>query len=318
MEYKRLENVKLPVSRMVFKTAVLAMKDRDSVFELLDAVYAAGINTFVSARSYGMAEKSLGDWIAARGNRSEVVLLSMGAHSYPGSDEARMTPDAIRKDLEESLRMLQTDFIDIYLLHGDDNRRPVGPLVETLNELREEGKIGVFGGSNWSVKRLDEANEYAYAHDLFGFEVSSPAYSLLEQANDSRGGGCVSISGDSHARERKWYMDKGIEVFSYAGLAHGFLSGKFKVGDCKEAAKILNGHAVRSYFCPENLERLRRAEQLADKKRATVPQIALAWLLHQPLQPMIVFSAATAERVADGVKAIDLSLSQAEIRYLNG
>lgn len=317
MEYKNITDVKIPVSRMVFGTATSAMMRGEQTFELLDAVFAAGINTFDSARIYGMAEKSLGDWVTARGNRDKVVILTKGAHPLPDTTEVRVTPEAVRTDVEESLHMLQTDFIDIYMLHRDDPKKPVGPLVEVLNELHEEGKIGVFGGSNWTYERMDAANEYAYSHDMLGFEVSSPGYSLAEQVEDPWGGGCVSISGEKHKRERAWYQSKGIEIFAYASLAHGFLSGKFPSGNCKEAAKYLDQFAIRGYCCPENLERLRRAEELAVRKRATVPQIALAWVLRQPLAPMTICSASTPERMLENLKALEIALSPEELRYLS-
>ena len=317
MEYKNITDVNKPVSRIVFGTATPAMMRGENVFKLLDEIFAAGVNTFDTARSYGMAEKSLGSWIAARGNRDAVVLLAKGAHPAAGSQEVRVTSEAIREDVEKSLEMLKTSYLDIYMLHRDNPKVPVGPLVETLNELREEGKIGVFGGSNWSYERIDEANEYAYAHDMFGFDVSSPAYSLAEQKEDPWGGGCVDISGEKHSAERDWYQDKGVEVFAYASLAHGFLSGKFRSDEEKRAVKLLDEYAVKGYCCPRNFKKLAKAEQLAAKKHATVPQIALAWLLQQPLNPMAICSASAARKMLANLKALDLDLDAEELRWLS-
>lgn len=316
MEYKNITDVKKPVSRIVFGTAAPAMVRGENVFKMLDEVFAAGINTFDTARSYGLAEKSLGAWIAARDNRDELVLLAKGAHPLAGSQEARVTPEAIREDVEKSLEMLGTSYLDIYMLHKDCPKTPVGPLVETLNELREEGKIGVFGGSDWSYERIDEANEFAYAHDMFGFDVSSSAYSLAEQKEDPWGG-CVDISGPKHSVERSWYQDKGVEVFAYASLGHGFLSGKFRANEEKCAARLLDAYAVKGYFSPVNFERLARAESLAGRKHATVPQIALAWLLQQPLNPMAICSASAAKKMLSNVKALDLDLSAEELEWLS-
>lgn len=317
MKYKEIEGVKMPASRMVFGTAIPAMMAGEQVFSLLDAVFDAGINVFDSARIYGFSEKILGEWIAARENRKQIILLTKGAHPLPDSTEVRVTPEAIRMDIHASLQMLQTDYIDIYMLHRDDPKKPVGPLVETLNEFHEKGKIGIFGGSNWSVNRVDMANEYAYAHDMIGFSVSSPAYSLAEQFEDPWGGGCLTISGKAHKKDRAWYKEEGIEVFAYATLAHGFLSGKFSADNGKEAGKFLDKYAIRGYCCPENIERLRRAEKIAKSKNATVPQVALAWVLSQSLEPMAIFSASTIERVQENIKAIDLDLTWGDIQYLN-
>lgn len=316
MEYKQISDVKIPVSRVVFGTAIPAMIHGENVFKLLDAVFAAGVNTFDTARVYGMAEKSLGDWIAAKGKRDKVVILTKGAHPYTDSMEHRVTPDAIREDVEKSLQMLKTDYIDIYLLHRDNPKVAVGPLVETLNELHEEGKIGVFGGSNWSYQRIDAANEYAYAHDMFGFSVSSPSLSLAVPKEDLWGGGCIDISGAVHSSERRWYQEKGIEVFAYASLAHGFLSGKFRSDEKEKAQKVLDSFGVAGYVSPGNFERLERAEILAEKKQVTVAQIALAWVLCQPLAPMAVCSASSSKRMLSNVKAMDVKLTEEEILWL--
>lgn len=315
MEYAQIENVKNPVSRIVFGTAVPAMIRGENVFQLLDAVFAAGINTFDTARSYGLSEKALGNWMEARRNRDKVVILTKGAHPLCGLQEARVTPEAIREDVEESLRMLQTDFVDIYMLHRDDPKVEVGSLVETLNELREEGKIGIFGGSNWRYDRIDKANEYAYAHDMFGFEVTSPAFALAEQVSDPWGG-CVDLSGERCSKDRTWYQKEGIVVFAYACLAHGFLSGKFHSDEECKAKELLDEFAVKGYCAPSNFERLKRAEIMAKEKHATVPQIALAWVLGQPLAPMALCSASTPKRVLSDSRAIDLKLTAEEIHWL--
>lgn len=317
MEYRTIADVKRPVSRIVFGTAIPAMMRGENVNKLLDAVFAAGVNTFDLARAYGLAERSFGEWMAAKNNRNKVIILTKGAHPLADSSLPRVTPEAIKEDIKTSLKMLKTDFIDIYMLHRDDPKVPVGPLVETLNELREAGKIGVFGGSNWNYSRIDAANEYAYAHDMFGFDVSSPGYSLAERIEDPWGGGCIDLSGEKQKGERAWYQGKGIEVFAYSGLAHGFFSGKFTSESPERAKKVLDEFAVKGYCCPENFKRLKRTEELARKKNATVPQIALAWLLGQPIQPMAVCSASIEKRMVSNIKSMKVKLTEEEIRWLS-
>lgn len=317
MEYINIDYVDKPLSRIVFGTATPAMMDGQDAGELLDAVYQAGVNTFDCARIYGLAEKSLGDWMSSRDLREKVVVLTKGGHPKPGSDEARVTPEAIEEDLKVSLSLLQTDYADVYLLHRDDKKKPVGPLVEKLNELADRGTIKAFGGSNWTMERLDDANEYAYSHDLEGFTASSPSFGLAEQVEDPWGGGCVCISGKKNSRVRDWYQDKGIAVFAYASLAHGFLSGKFKSYDSINASNVLDEYAIRGYCCPENLERLRRAEKLAGDKGRSVSQIAIAWVLCQPLKPFALCSASEPKRMMENLKALDIKLTDSELKYLN-
>ena len=172
--------------------------------EILDAAFEAGITTFDTARLYGKAESVLGDWVRRRNLRGKVNILTKGCH--PANDEPRVSPQVIREELEISLEQLQTDYVDIYLLHRDDPNVEVGPIVECLNQLKEEGKIKVFGGSNWTLQRLSQANEYASSHGLQPFSISSPSFSLVEMVRDPWGGS-VWLSGPSRAADREWYVN---------------------------------------------------------------------------------------------------------------
>ena len=110
------------------------------------------------------SERAIGEWLQARGNRDRIVLLDKGAHPY--WTQPRVDPENISKDIAESLERLQTDYIDLYLLHRDDPGVPVRPIVECLNEHRAAGRIRAFGGSNWTTTRLEQANSYADEHGL--------------------------------------------------------------------------------------------------------------------------------------------------------
>lgn len=317
MIYKNVDGIARPLSRIVFGTATPAMMDGQDASELLDAVVAGGVNCFDTARVYGKAEKSLGDWMQKRGNREELILVDKGAHPLPDSTVPRVNPAAIEADIARSLNLLQTDYVDIYLLHRDDPAQPVGPIVEVLNELRERGKLKLFGASNWTVPRIEAANEYAYEHDLEPFSVSSPNYGLAEQVLDPWGGGCVSISGPNEAENRKWYADSGVTVFAYATLAHGLFSGKVRSDQLSQVANYLDKFAIRGYCCRQNYERLRRTEQIAQKHGCSVAQAALAWVLAQPLEVFAEVSASTPARLASNLGALDVHLTEAELRYMD-
>ena len=176
MNFGRIRGVNKPVSRILLGTAVSPMLLGQDADEMLDAAFESGINAFDTARNYGGAERSLGRWLKARGVRKDAVILSKCGH--PDGNGSRVNERAIRDDLSRSLEALQTDFIDIYLLHRDDKRVPVGEIVELLNALHNEGKIGAFGGSNWTHGRIAAANDYAREHGLTPFAVSSPNFSL--------------------------------------------------------------------------------------------------------------------------------------------
>ena len=317
MIYKNIDGIAPPVSRIVFGTATPAMMAGQDATELLDAAVAGGVNCFDTARIYDMAEKSLGDWMQKRGNREKLVLVDKGAHPLPDTVMPRVTPAAIEADIAHSLALLQTDYVDIYLLHRDDPSQPVGPIIETLNDLRERGRLKLLGVSNWTTGRIEAANEYAYEHDLEPFTVSSPNYGLAEQVLDPWGGGCVSISGPHETESRRWYQDCGMTVFAYATLAHGLFSGKVRSDQLSHVADYLDKFAIRGYCCRQNYERLRRTEQIAEKHGCSVAQAALAWVLAQPLEVFAEVSASTPERLAANLGALELHLNEAELKYMD-
>ena len=125
------------------------------------------------------------------------------------------------------LARLKTERIELYLLHRDDRRVPVGPIVNVLNEHLQAGKIGAFGGSNWSVERIQEANSYAAVNGLVPFVASSPNFSLAEQMRPPWPN-CVSISGENGRADRDWYASQGMPLITWSSLAGGFFSGRFQ------------------------------------------------------------------------------------------
>jgi len=317
MEYQNIKGIDKSVSRIVYGCTTEAMMKGENVNELLDEIYALGINTFDTAENYGLSEVSLGNWMKERNNREDIVVITKGCHPYDGVD--RMTPEYLRADIEKSFQRLKSDYIDIYLLHRDVLEVPVGPIVEILNEYHKSGKIGAFGGSNWTPERIREANEYALAHGLQPFTVSSPNYSLCRQVNDPWGGsaGCVTITGDENAYARQWYRDNQVALFVYSSLGRGLFSGKVRSDEVEKAKEMMGPGAANAYCHSENFERLRRAEQLACEKNATVSRIALAWILKQDVNAFPIVSAATAERIAENVKALEFGLTDEEAKWLN-
>ena len=275
-----------------------------------------GVNVFDTAENYGLSECSLGNWVKSRGNRNRVHIITKGCHPY---ERDRVAPEDLRQDAEKSLQRLQMDYIDTYFLHRDDISQPVGPLVEELNELHKEGKIGRFGGSNWTAARIQEANAYAHAHGLLSFTVSSPHFGIAVQVEDPFGGssGCVNISGEKGAKEREFYENSRMPVFAYSSLGRGFFTGRVKSSQPELAPSALDKYAVKAFCYPENFKRLERAEKLAAEKGATVPQIALAWILNQKMDVYPIVSSQNADRFASNVKALEIHLSGEEVKWLD-
>lgn len=316
MMYVEIPFVEKKVSRILYGSAIQPFLDGKEDMELLDAVYDMGVNAIDTARVYGKAEQVLGRWIEERKLRDKVVILSKCAHPDIFGKK-RVNEKEIREDFAQSSQYLRTDYIDIYLLHRDDPDVAAGEIIEIMNAMHEEGKIGAFGVSNWTHQRIAEANEYAARHHLIPFTVSSPNFGLAEQVHDPWGGGCVSISGPSNVRAREWYRESGMPVIAYASLAHGLFSGKVKSSEPKKAGKILDEFAMKGYVCPENFERLRRCEELAAKKNCTVSQIAMSWIFKQDLDTLAVVGTSKALRMQENIDAMHIKLSEEEAAYLD-
>ena len=222
----------------------------------------AGFRTFDTAHSYGLGEETLGAWLVSRKHRQEAVILDKGCNpGQKGSDDV-FCGKTVREQAEESLRRLRTDHLDLYILHRDDPSFPADEIVEELNRLKKEGKILRFGGSNWTLDRVRQANDYAVKHDLEGFTAVSPAYSLAEYIHDPWGGS-VSLSGRAQESYREWLRENHIPVFCYSSLGRGYLSGKFRTDSGRPIGECISKGAIMEYDGPVNRERLRRAEKLA-------------------------------------------------------
>ncbi len=316
MQYGEISYVKKPVSRILYGTAMAPFNVGGDGNALFDAMYALGINAFDTARVYGEAECVLGRWIEERGLRDKVVILSKCAHPLPDGTK-RVCEKEIRADFQISSECLRTDYIDIYLAHRDDKEMPVGEIVEAFNALHAESKIGAFGGSNWTHRRIEEANEYAYKHDMLPFTVSSPNFGLAEQVKDLWGGGSISISGPSGTEARKWYVKEQMPVVAYSSLGRGLFSGKLKSTEAAHADKVLDEFSMKGYAYPQNFERLKRCEELAAEKGCSVSQIAMAWLFRQKLNTFAVVSTSKARRMQENIKAMELELTRSELNYLD-
>lgn len=316
MEYIEIPYVQKKVSRIIFGTAMPVFMKGENKSELFDAMYDLGINTFDMARNYMGSEASVGKWLEEKNMRENVVLLSKCGHPSMFGKK-RINETQMRRDFRKSSEYLHTGYIDIYLLHRDDPEVDAGEVVEIFNAMHAEGKIGAFGGSNWTHERIAQANEYAYKHNLIPFTVSSPNFGLADQVKDPWGGGCVTISGPANEAARNWYSKNQMPVIAYSSLGRGLFSGKVKSSESEKAAEILDAAAVKGYVCPENFERLRRCEELAEAKGVSVPQIAMAWILRQNLNTFAVVSTSNPERMKENTEALNVVLSEEEIQYLD-
>jgi len=315
MKYIDINGLEKPMSKIVYGTTKLA-GNKDENFDILDKMYKLGITGYDTAAVYpNDGESILFNWAHDRGIRDKICILSKCSH--PNAFRKRVARFDILSDIEDALAKPYADYIDVYMLHRDDESKDVGEIIDAFNELKNQGKIKIFGASNWTYTRIEEANEYAYKKNLTPFVCTSPQYSLVEMIKNPWADGCVSICGDSKMDARKYYAEKQMPIFCYSSLASGFLSGAFKYNEVEKAKNILHRDTIISYLHDCNIEKLRRIEILAEKKSKSVPKIALAWLFNQDLNIIALVSTMTESKMQDNLEALNIELSKSEIEWLN-
>jgi aryl-alcohol dehydrogenase-like predicted oxidoreductase len=286
-------------------------------FNLLDTFYGQGGNFLDSALVYaewvpggkGISEKTLGLWMKQRSNRPKIILGTKGAH--PRLDTmhiARLSPQEIHSDLDESLRNLQTDWIDLYWLHRDDPGRPAGEIVETLNTAVRAGKIRAFGCSNWRAGRIHQAQAYAAQHHLQGFAADQMLWNLAVVDLTAIGDPTLAVMDqDLYALHR----ESGMAAVPYSSQANGLFS-KLARGVPEELAPLHQG----MYRSPENHQRLERAQQLAHELSLSLTQVVLGYLLSQPFPTLPIIGAKRPAQLLDSLSAGDVQLTSQQVGFL--
>jgi aryl-alcohol dehydrogenase-like predicted oxidoreductase len=317
MNYGNVPGLDKKISRLVQGTVMVNGDDIKKEFALLDGIYELGCTTFDTAHVYGSGrnERTVGQWVRDRGLREKVVIIAKGAHH--NQDRKRVTPHDITSDIYDSLARFRFDYLDLYILHRDDPSVPVGPIIDVLNHHQKAGRIRAFGGSNWSHQRLDEANRYAKEHGLTPFVASSPNFSLADQVKEPWEG-CVSIGGSRGKDSRAYYQEHQTPLFTWSSLAGGFFSGRFRRDNLNSFTDYLDKLCVECYCVEENFKRLDRAEELAKQKGLTLPQIAMSYVMSQPLNIFALVGCQTPQEFKANVDAMNLKLTSDEMKWLEG
>lgn len=301
MQYGRIDGVAPPVSRLVMGC------DNQRTFAhtavMFDDWFERGGNAFDTAHSYGggRMETLLGQWIAARGVRDQVVIIGKCAH--PPHD----TPEAVSPQLLKSLERLGVECIDAYMLHRDNLDVPVGEWVDALHEQQAAGRIRAFGGSNWTLPRVEEANAYAHAHGKSPFTILSNNFSLARMV-DPVWPGCVSCS---DPESRRWLEEHQMPLLAWSSQARGFFTDR-AAPDKRDDAQL-----ARSWYSDDNFERKRRAEELAAKKGVEPINIAGAYVLNQPFPAFSLIGPRTLDELHASLRNLDVTLTSEEMRWLN-
>lgn len=285
-----------PVSKIVCGTDFLMGQAPWNSFAALDAYWEAGGRTFDSAHCYGANTNIFGAWTSSRGVKDEVIYFDKGCHPY-GSP--RVTREDMRNDILQNHERLGVNYTDFFVLHRDNPEIPVGEIIDWLNEFKNEGLIGVFGGSNWQHTRIAEANEYAAKNGKQGMSLSNPNL-CLAHAQDEMWAGAYSIGEEG----RKWHEETQTPLFSWSSTGRGYFAG------------INDADSIRVYDNPDNRARRDRATELGKKYDLSPTQIALAWVLNQPYPAFALCGLRSKENVIENVAALDLTLTPEELRYL--
>jgi predicted dehydrogenase/aryl-alcohol dehydrogenase-like predicted oxidoreductase len=272
---------------------------------LLDAFFEAGGNLFDSAWVYagGKPEAAFGEWQASRGVREEIVLISKGAHS------PLCYPDVIGRQLEQSLERLKTDYVDVYLMHRDNTDVPAGEFVDAMDAEVKAGRIrGIFGGSNWSLARMDEAIAYAGRTGKTAPAALSNNFALAEMLRPLWPG----VASVASKEGRAWLTERQIPNFSWSSQARGFFTER--AGRDKRD----NPEMVDTWYSEGNFSRRDRAIDLAKELNATPIQVALAYVMAQPFPSIPLIGPRRLGELDESLGAVDLNLTPEQVRWLEG
>ncbi|HEY0759839.1 MAG TPA: aldo/keto reductase [Acidisarcina sp.] len=310
MQKKKLGNTALEVPAIMLGGNVFGwtVTEADS-FRLLDRALDAGLNFIDTADVYsrwaeghtgGESETILGRWLAANGRREQVVLATKVGMDM-GDGRQGLAPAYIRSAVEDSLRRLQTDRIDLYQSHKDDENTPLEETLAAYDELIHAGKVRFIGASNYSGARLRQALEVSTQNDLPAYQTLQPHYNLVERE-------------DYETELLPVVQQYGLAVVPYFSLAAGFLTGKYrKPSDLEGKARAA---AAGKYLNERGLAVLAVLDSIAAEQHATPSQVALAWLMRQPGIAAPIASATTAPQLESLIKAAELDLAPADIQRL--
>ncbi|NPV48852.1 MAG: aldo/keto reductase [Armatimonadetes bacterium] len=255
---------------------------------------------WVAGAGAGSSERQLGAAMRELGCRDRLIVATKGGHpeggeAYPRPDHY-MAPEVVSQDLAESLERLGIATVDLYLLHRDDPRVPVGEVMDALNEHLQAGRVRYLGASNWSVERIAAANLYAAERGLQGFCVSQVHWSLAEppwEMGPDPTTRCVTLA------DAAWHTATGLPIMAYSPSAGGYFAGRGE-----------------SYDTSTNAARRERAGQLADEMGLTPAQVALAYLLNQPFPVYPIVGTMSEAHLVEAMGAAEVRLTPEQVAWL--
>jgi len=310
MKKRKLGNSGIEVRPLMFGGNVFGWTlDEAGSFRILDAFVDAGFDFIDTADVYsrfapgnqgGESETILGKWFKQRGNRAKIILATkLGSEMGPG--KKGLSRDYVMQACEDSLRRLQTDYIDLYQSHRDDEATPQEETMEAFSKLVAQGKVRALGASNFSAARLQSALEVSKKHGYPRYESLQPLYNLYDRAEYEEQLEPVCVKNN-------------IGVIPYFSLAAGFLTGKYR---SEADVKGARARIVTKYVNERGTRILKALDEVAKEKNTKPATIALAWLIARASVTAPIASATSSEQLADLVQAVELELDQASMEKLN-
>lgn len=312
MNKRRLGTTGPEIAPLVFGGNVFGWTvDQRTAFTLLDRFVDAGLNAIDSADAYpiwapgnqgGESETIIGNWLKTSPGRREKIVIITKVGSKLAEDKKGLSAKRILAAAEDSLRRLQTDYIDVYLSHQPDPETPVEETLRAYENLIQQGKVKAIGASNYSATQLREALMIASEKGISRYQVLEPEYNLYDRS---------SYEGEL----RDLCIEKGLGVITYYSLASGFLSGKYRSHD--DLGKSVRGQGVRKYLNDRGFRILDALDRVAASHNATPAEVALAWLIAREGVTAPIASATNIQQVDSLIRAARLTLTASDIDLLN-
>ncbi len=312
MSKKALGRSGIQVPKLTFGGNVFGWTaDEATSFSLLDALVANQLNFIDTADVYsswapgnkgGESETVIGNWLKKSGKREQVIIATKVGKPM-GEGKQGLSPRYIRQAVEDSLRRLQTDYIDLYQSHDDDRDTPLAETLAAFDALIKVGKVRAIGASNYQADRLAEALKVSEQNGLARYETLQPEYNLY-----AREGYEKALEGVA--------QQHGLGVINFFSLASGFLTGKYRSE--KDIGKSPRGDTiVNRYLNPRGFRILAALDRLADKHQTTPAQLSLAWLIARPSITAPIVSATSLKQLDELVSATRLQLDADDIKALD-
>lgn len=316
MQYARLGRTGLKVSRLCLGTMNFGWSaDEATSFEIMDAAFDAGINFFDTADVYskwvegnpgGVSEQMIGRWMQARGKRREIVVATkVRGGMWPGPNGEGLSRQHILQAVEDSLRRLQTDYIDLYQTHWPDDDTPLEETLSALDSLVRSGKVRYIGASNYPAWLLTKSLWVSDVHKLARFDSLQPHHSMLHRAEFER-------------ELADLCRDQQIGVIPYSPLAAGFLTGKYTRENKMPDTVRAEGGLIKKLMNDEDAYKVMdEVNRIAEGHGVPAAHVALAWQLVQDSMTSSIIGARTTEQLDDLIGATELKLTGDEIELLN-